>query len=31
LCDALARDHADRIVRQIQEMIASDRRQHVPL
>lgn len=30
-CDALAKDHADRIVRQIREMIAADRRQFVPL
>lgn len=30
-CDGLARDHADKIVRQIQDMIARDRRQHVPL
>ncbi|MBC2834569.1 GntR family transcriptional regulator [Paragemmobacter straminiformis] len=31
LCDRLAREHADQIVRQIQEMIASDRRQHIAL
>lgn len=30
-CDVLAKDHADGIVRQIQEMIAADRRQHVVL
>lgn len=30
-CDALAKEHADGIVRQIQEMIAADRRQHVVL
>lgn len=28
LCDRLARDHADQIVRQIQDMVARDRRQH---
>ncbi|WP_210526217.1 GntR family transcriptional regulator [Rubellimicrobium arenae] len=31
LCDRLAKEHADQIVQQIQEMIASDRRQHIPL
>ncbi|WP_413852045.1 GntR family transcriptional regulator [Albidovulum sp.] len=31
LCDRLARDHADQIVRQIQGMIAQDRRQHIDL
>lgn len=31
LCDRLAKDHADRIVRQIQDMIATDRRQQIPL
>ncbi|GGW34488.1 GntR family transcriptional regulator [Gemmobacter lanyuensis] len=31
LCDTLAREHADQIVRQIQEMIARDRRQHLRL
>ncbi|MEY4695901.1 MAG: hypothetical protein RIT14_329, partial [Pseudomonadota bacterium] len=31
LCDRLAKDHADRIVRQIQDMIATDRRQPIPL
>jgi DNA-binding GntR family transcriptional regulator len=31
LCDSLATEHADKIVRQIQDMIARDRRQHVPL
>jgi len=30
-CDALAKEHADGIVRQIREMIAADRRQHVEL
>ena len=30
-CDRLAKDHADKIVEQIQEMIARDRRQHIPL
>ena len=29
LCDRLARDHADQIVQQIQEMVARDRRQHI--
>lgn len=28
LCDRLAREHADQIVRQIQDMVAHDRRQH---
>lgn len=31
LCDHLAKDHADAIVRQIQNMIARDQRQHIPL
>jgi DNA-binding GntR family transcriptional regulator len=31
LCDRLAKDHADQIVRQIQDMITSDRRQHIQL
>lgn len=31
LCDRLARGHADQIVRQIQDMIAHDRRQHPDL
>lgn len=31
LCDRLAKDHADQIVRQIQDMIARDRRQDIPL
>lgn len=31
LCDRLAQDHADKIVRQIQDMIARDRRQHIAL
>lgn len=31
LCDRLAKDHADKIVRQIQDMIAADRRQHIEL
>ncbi len=31
LCDRLAREHADQIVHQIQEMIARDRRQHIDL
>lgn len=31
LCDKLAKEHADQIVRQIQDMIASDKRQHIPL
>lgn len=31
LCDTLAKDHADRIVKQIQDMIAADRRQPIML
>lgn len=31
LCDRLATEHADKIVKQIQDMIARDRRQYVPL
>ena len=31
LCDRLAAEHADKIVKQIQDMIARDRRQYVPL
>ncbi|MFT4152119.1 MAG: GntR family transcriptional regulator, partial [Paracoccaceae bacterium] len=31
LCDRLARDHADQIVHQIQQMIARDMRQDIPL
>jgi DNA-binding GntR family transcriptional regulator len=31
LCDRLAREHADQIVRQIQDMIVHDRRQHPDL
>lgn len=31
LCDRLAREHADQIVHQIQEMIARDRRQYIDL
>ena len=31
LCDRLAKDHADQIVRQIQDMIGRDRRQDIPL
>ncbi len=31
LCDRLAREHADQIVRQIRELIAEDRRRHIDL
>jgi DNA-binding GntR family transcriptional regulator len=31
LCDRLAKDHADQIVRQIQDMIARDSRQHIEI